>query len=62
MMAAQITSVMKGLNIWKHQAIKMARTPNRIAISIAICMYDCSWVILAGWFIMVPPDSSTFLD
>ena len=54
MMVPQITGVMNGLNIWKHQAIKRARTPIRIAISIATSMYDFSWVILSGWFIMLP--------
>ena len=53
-MAPKITGVMNGLNIWKHQAIKRVRTPIRIAMSIAISMYDFSWVILAGWFKMVP--------
>ena len=52
MMAPQITGVMNGLNIWKHQTIIRDRTPIRIAMSIANCMYDFSWVILSGWFMM----------
>ena len=58
MMVPQITGVMNGLNIWKHQAIKRARTPIRIAISMANSMYDFSWVILSGWFIMFSPVSA----
>jgi hypothetical protein len=38
MMVPQITGVMNGLNIWKHQAIKRASTPIRMAISIANSM------------------------
>ncbi len=54
MMVPQITGVMNGLNIWKHQAIKRDRTPIRIAISVANPKYDFSWAILSGWLIMFP--------
>jgi hypothetical protein len=42
-MVAQITREIKGLNIWKHSAIKRAIRPIRIAISIAGPVDDFSW-------------------
>jgi hypothetical protein len=53
-MVPQITREIKGLNIWKHNTIKRAITPIRIAISIADPVYAFSWVILSGSFIRVP--------
>ena len=58
-MAPQTTSVINGLNIWKHQAIKRAKIPIRIAISIAFSTYDFSWIISDDWVIIVSPSSST---
>jgi hypothetical protein len=53
-MAPQITREIKGRNIWKHNTIKRAMTPIRIAMSIAGPVYAFSWVILSGSVIRIP--------
>jgi hypothetical protein len=53
-MVAQITREIKGLNIWKHNAIKRAIRPIRIAISIAGPVDDFSWAVLSGSLIRIP--------
>jgi hypothetical protein len=51
----QTTGVIKGLNIVKHNAIRRAMTPIRIAISIAGPMDALSMAIFCGSLIRNPP-------